>query len=186
MSLSGLKLDKSWTLFLDRDGTINRRIVDGYVTRWEEFEFIPRIEKALVKLAGIFGHIFIVTNQQGVGKGIMTVNDLENLHQMMLGAITGAGGRIDRIYYCTARKEENSFYRKPNAGMALLARREFPGVNFRKSVMVGDMIHDMRFGKRLGMYTVLTGESSLRVAREYPSLVDFRVDTIADIPELIK
>lgn len=145
--------DKTWTLFLDRDGVINEEITGSYVTGCAEFEFCPGALNALSHLNHCFGNVLVVTNQRGVGRGIMTLEQLREVHQHMEQAVTGAGGRIDRIYACTAL-EDTDHNRKPNCGMALQAREDFPEIDFRKSVMVGNSMSDMEFGKRMGMYTV--------------------------------
>jgi len=63
MNLKDLKIDNTWTLFLDRDGVINRRIVDGYVKSWEQFQFNPGVKEALKEVSGLFGRIVVVSNQ---------------------------------------------------------------------------------------------------------------------------
>ncbi len=142
-------------LFIDRDGVINRRIPDGYVTSPAEFEFMPGVLDALKILTKKFKRIFIVTNQQGIGKGLMSENDLERVHDFMLEKFEDEGIKIDKIYYCPSRKEENSPRRKPEIGMALEAKEDFPEISLENSVMVGDTTSDMIFGKNAGMKTIL-------------------------------
>ena len=183
MNLSDLKIDSSWTLFLDRDGVINARIHDGYVTKWEEFRFLPGVKEALGILAGKFQKIIVVSNQQGIGKGLMRDQDVIAVHAKMSEEIEKAGGRIDGIYYSPFLESEGSFHRKPNVGMALKARKEFPGIRFRKSVMAGDSISDMIFGRRLGMVTVFLSDdlTEIRKGRKvidvlYPDLKTFAME----------
>lgn len=145
--------DKEWTLFLDRDGVVNKEIVGSYVTTPTEFEFCDGVPAAMQALAEIFGVIVVVTNQRGVGRGLMTTETLKEIHGEMAEGIQAAGGRIDRIYACTAISDDDH-NRKPNTGMALQAREDFPNIDFRRSVIVGNSLSDMEFGKRLGMYTV--------------------------------
>ncbi|MEO7175903.1 MAG: HAD-IIIA family hydrolase [Saprospiraceae bacterium] len=149
-----LKVNSSWTLFLDRDGVINKRLPGQYVKSPIEFEFLPGVLQALPKLAQLFGHIFIVTNQHGVAKGEMDIDDLDEVHEHMIDQIKKAGGRIDKIYACTESKEMRPNCRKPDPGMALWAKMEFPEIQFYHSVMVGDSADDILFGQKLGMYTV--------------------------------
>ena len=94
--------DRFDTLFLDRDGVINRLRPKDYVKTWEEFEFISGSVEALRILASRFRYILVVTNQRGVGRGVMTEQDLQTIHDKMLQEIRQGGGRIDRIYVCTA------------------------------------------------------------------------------------
>ena len=159
-------------LFLDRDGVINERIIDGYVTRPEDFHIIDGVLEAMAVFAQKFDRIFMVTNQQGIGKGLMTVADLEAIHNDFLRKVEVAGGRMDKIYFCPALKAEHSFMRKPSIGMALQARREFPDIKLKQSIMVGDTESDMLFGHRAGMQTVLVGPEP-HLAYKYPHLIDY-------------
>jgi len=145
--------DKSWTLFLDRDGVINVESIGSYITDWNEFIFCDGTPKALQMLREIFGHIVVVSNQRGVGKGIMTFDALKEINQNMSGAVAEAGGKIDKVY-CATSISDSDHNRKPNIGMALQAKEDFPEIDFKKSVMVGNSISDMEFGKRLAMHTV--------------------------------
>jgi histidinol-phosphate phosphatase family protein len=172
MSSGNLRIDKSWSLFLDRDGVINRRIVGGYVTSWDRFEFLPGVLDALKILAGNFSRIIVISNQQGVGKGIMTDSEVQAIHARMTEEVRKDGGNIDKIYYCPFLKESESILRKPGIGMALLARKEFPGINFKRSVMVGDSISDMIFGKRLKMKTVFLSDD-IALIRKGANMIDF-------------
>ncbi len=147
--------DKSWTLFLDRDGVINRRLPGKYVTNYADFEYLPGSLQVIAHLNKIFGHIFIVTNQKGVGKGRMTQTALDEIHRHMVSDIKKAGGHIDAVYAATAAKLTSTSQHKPNSGMAIQAKNSFPEIDFKKSVIVGDSISDMEFGQLLGMRTVL-------------------------------
>lgn len=142
------------TLFLDRDGVINRQIIGGYVTTVEEFEFLPGVLEAFTTLTGQYDYIFLITNQQGVGKGVMSNADLNKIHHFMLESIRQSGGRIDKIYVCPDREEDDSVNRKPNTGMGLQALSDFPDIDLKSAVMVGDSLVDMQFGKNLGVKTV--------------------------------
>jgi D-glycero-D-manno-heptose 1,7-bisphosphate phosphatase len=177
MNSGHLKIDKTWSLFLDRDGVINKRIVGGYVSSWDQFEFLTGVLDALKLLSGNFTRIFIVSNQQGVGKGLMTDDDVKALHFRMAEEIVKAGGKIDKTYYCPSLEEDHSIMRKPNIGMALKARKEFPGITFKQSVMVGDSISDMIFGKRLKMKTVLLSQDSSLI-RKGADFIDFVFDDL--------
>ena len=145
--------DKSWTLFLDRDGVINVESIGSYITDWNEFTFCEGTPEAMQLLSELFGHIVVVSNQRGVGKGIMTMDALKQINQNMSNAVVTAGGRIDRVY-CATSTSDTDHNRKPNSGMALQAKEDFPEIDFKKSIMVGNSISDMEFGKRLAMHTV--------------------------------
>jgi D-glycero-D-manno-heptose 1,7-bisphosphate phosphatase len=171
------------TLFLDRDGVINRQIIGGYVTRVDEFEFLPGVLDAFSALAQQFDYIFLITNQQGVGKGVFSVDDLNEIHRFMQTEINKNGGRIDKIYFCPDLEKDNSPNRKPNPGMGLQALSDFPDLDLEHAVMVGDSLLDMQFGKNLGVETVfLTNGKSTDIAVEavadkiFVDLLDFSLN----------
>jgi D-glycero-D-manno-heptose 1,7-bisphosphate phosphatase len=177
MNSGHLKIDKTWSLFLDRDGVINKRIVGGYVCSWDQFTFLPGVQDAIKLLSGNFERILVVSNQQGVGKGLMTDQDVRAIHIRMTEEIVKAGGTIDMTYYCPFLEESRSILRKPGIGMALKARKEFPEINFKRSVMVGDSISDMIFGKRLKMKTVLLS-NDIALIRKGADVIDFVFDDL--------
>lgn len=146
---------KRWTLFLDRDGVINDRIVGSYVRNWSEFEFLDGVLEAMPILARKFDCIVVVTNQQGIAKGIMTEEALHKVHARMLEEIEKNGGRVDKVYFCATHERENSPCRKPNTGMGQQAKLDFPSINFDQAIMVGDSITDIEFGYNMNMKTVL-------------------------------
>jgi histidinol-phosphate phosphatase family protein len=172
MTLRDLKVDRSWTLFLDRDGVINRRIVGDYVKTWDQLGFLPGVVESISRFSGIFGPILVVSNQQGVGKGLMTIQDVNAIHERMVAEIAAGNGRIDAVYFSPHLHSMGSLMRKPNVGMALKARRQFPSIRFSHSLMVGDSITDMIFGKRTGMKTVMISPTN-EPARQHPRLIDF-------------
>ena len=149
-----LQFDKTWTLFLDRDGVINRRLVGTYVTNPDDFEFMEGSLEAIKILSNIFGRVVVVTNQAGIGKGIMTEAQLSAVHNKMFEQIRASGGRIDKAYHAPDLQHEANDLRKPNSGMARKAKSDFSEINFDCSVMVGDSDSDIAFGNRLGMTTV--------------------------------
>lgn len=159
MTLSQLPIDKTWTLFLDRDGVINLHYPNDYVKNWDEFYFLEGALDALSRLGEIFKRILIVTNQQGVGKGLMSKNDLQFIHDEMLREVRKYGGRLHAIYAATELvANDTQQMRKPGIGMALKAKKDFVDIDFAKSIMVGDSITDMQFGKNAGMITVFIGD----------------------------
>jgi histidinol-phosphate phosphatase family protein len=171
------KIDKTWTLFLDRDGVINQKRDNDYVKNWAEFLFVKGSLNAISNLSKLFGRIIIVTNQRGVGKGLMKETDLITIHENMIKEIVLNNGKVDQIYFCT-EVSEFSFFRKPNSGMGLKAKLDFPDIDFSKSIIVGDSESDIIFGQKLGMKKVLIGTSvgSLDLDGLYTSLFDFSND----------
>ena len=145
------KLD---TLFLDRDGVINIKLDGRYVKNTDEFEFMIGAEMAISKLSKIFNRILIVTNQQGIAKGIMSDNDLDVLHEYMLFEIKKNGGVIDKIYYCPHLATESCNCRKPNPGLIQQAMIDFPKIKLAQSYLIGDSGTDIIAGNKMGLITV--------------------------------
>ena len=128
-SLLDLKaIDNSWTLFLDRDGVINEDKVGSYIFNPDEFIFMQGAPAFFKKLTEIFGHIIVVTNQRGVGRGLMSEDDLTAIHKKMISAVKAVGGKIDGIYFSPAL-ENSDPNRKPNPGMAFRAKLDFPSLD---------------------------------------------------------
>jgi D-glycero-alpha-D-manno-heptose 1-phosphate guanylyltransferase len=170
-------------LFLDRDGVINKHLPGDYVKNIAQFEFLPGVLEALVQFSYFFTHIVVVTNQQGIGKGLYTEEDLHVVHTFMLEKITEAGGQIDAVYFCPSLEKNNDPCRKPNVGMGLQAQLEFPDIDFKQSVMIGDSMSDMQFGRNLGMFTIWI--SSEEHKEFNPDLIDLRMKGIREVAELL-
>lgn len=166
-----------WTLFLDRDGVLNERPMNDYVKSVSEFHFINLVTEAMAILSNYFKHILIVTNQQGIGKRLMTVEELNHIHDFMKNEIQRKGGRIDAIYVAPELRTEKTTMRKPGIGMGLLAKKEFPEVDFSRSIMVGDALTDMIFAKRLNMKSVFIG-NDVDILINNSSLIDYRYDSL--------
>lgn len=147
--------NSKWTLFLDRDGVINKRLPGKYVREIGEFEFLYKVPEAIAICSQIFARIIVVTNQQGIGKQLMTEAELEVVHQFMFEEIERAGGKVDAVYFCPDLKTDANPCRKPSPVMGLWAQSDFPEINFKKAIMVGDSLCDIQFGKSLKMETVL-------------------------------
>ncbi|MDH6358712.1 HAD-IIIA family hydrolase [Parabacteroides sp. PF5-9] len=170
------------TLFLDRDGVINVHLPGDYVKTVDEFVFVEGALEAIKRCSFLFEYIIVVTNQRGVGKGIMTDQALCQIHEFMLCEIHKYGGRIDRIYVSTALNDEAPD-RKPNPGMGLRAKHDFPNIDFSESWMAGDSLSDMQFANRLGIKAVLIGNKAIPeintpplIYARYPDLFTFAAE----------
>lgn len=173
-------IDKTWTLFLDRDGVINLHYPNDYVKSRDEFIFLEGVLDALRDLSHCFKRIIVVTNQQGVGKGLMTEKELQLIHDTMRKEVKKRGGFIHAVYAATQLAAENSSMRKPQIGMALQAKKDFQGLDFSKSVMVGDSVSDLEFGKRAGMKTVFISQ----IETSHP-LADLTLHSLSDFAKLV-
>jgi histidinol-phosphate phosphatase family protein len=174
-----MHINSATTLFLDRDGVINVRLMNDYVKRHEEFKFLPGVLDALNMLSKHIQRIVIVTNQQGISKGLYNASDLEKIHAHMCNEIKKRGGKIDAVYFSPNAASENSPLRKPGIGMALLAKKDFPEIDFANSIMVGDSHSDMGFARNAGMQAVFVGDA--------PSLpeADMYVNSLFDFAQIV-
>lgn len=183
------------TVFLDRDGVINRKMPEGeYVKSWREFEFLPGAIEALRLLKARGFRLIVVSNQRGISRGMFSEQDLAAIHSRMLEELEKAGGALDAIYYCPHEKNCCDC-RKPETGLFRRAKQDFPDIEFSECVLVGDSVSDMQAGERLACRKVLIGTgngpvlsdlgrehvhidyfapSLLEAAREY--LLDFGVN----------
>lgn len=184
-SWPNFKFNAEWTLFLDRDGVINERLPGEYVTSWESFKFLPGVLDALSVFAVNFRRIFIVTNQAGIEKGLYSHDDLSQIHEQMMEYIQFHGGRIDEIYYCPFKADLDPLCRKPKPGMALEAKKDFPEIDFSRSIMVGDSDSDIAFGNNLGMKTILVGNKADNLFTYQNSIPDYRLDSLVDFATYI-
>lgn len=171
-------INSDWTLFLDRDGVINDEKLGEYILHWDYFIFSKGVLDVFKTLSDKFNRIIIVTNQKGVGKGLMTKEALDSIHYEMQREVEIVGGRIDRIYACTDL-DDNSPMRKPNHGMALQAQKDFPDIDLSKSIMVGNKLSDMRFGRAAGMFTVFVATTNPETPFPHED-IDLRFNTLAD------
>ena len=142
------------TLFLDRDGVLNRHLPGDYVRTPAMWEWMPGVLEEFPRWAGKFRRIVLVSNQRGVGKGVMSDADLSRIHAGMMADILAAGGRLDLALYCTAVSDDDA-RRKPNTGMFLEAQQLFPEIDAKSSVMVGDSPSDAAFARNCGMQFIL-------------------------------
>ena len=147
------------TLFLDRDGVINQKLEGRYVTNFNEFVFVKNSDLAIRKLHKIFKRILIVTNQQGIGKGIMTEDDLNLLHLQMQTKLNPDFDLIDKIYFCPCLEGDNCNCRKPKTGMLEEAKLDFPEIIIKNSFLIGDSESDIEAGNKFGLKTIKVNET---------------------------
>ncbi len=165
-------------LFLDRDGVLNVRIPGDYVKTPEGFEPVEGFGEALRLLRIHFDPIVVVTNQAGIGKGLMRPEDLDAIHRKMLLLAAEADGPIDRVYHCPHRPEAACPCRKPATGMAWQAIADFPQLRLEHAWLVGDSASDIEFGQTLGLRTVLIEGKTEEAARLKSLKVDFRFPSL--------
>jgi D-glycero-D-manno-heptose 1,7-bisphosphate phosphatase len=161
-------------VFLDRDGVINRKAPEGsYVASLSEFEVLPGSLEAIAKLCGNGWQVFLVTNQRGIARGIVSVDAVDKIHGWLLERVRDAGGRITQVYVCPHDYSDLCDCRKPNPGMLLRAAREH-SLDLAHSWMVGDSLRDIQAGQAAGCKTAYLGGGECKMADiEVPSLLAF-------------
>ena len=159
-------------ILLDRDGVINRRILNGYVTSWEQFEFLPQALDALRLLTESGYRVIVVSNQACVSKGLMSSETLADITARFVEEVERHGGHIDGVYYCPHQHHDGCECRKPKPGLLLQAQREHQFV-FADTYLVGDSERDLTAAHRAGCRAILVGAGKANVgAEEWPSVAE--------------
>ena len=130
--------NKQKAIFLDRDGTINKRPLKAcYVERPEEFEWLPGAIEAIKLLKKNGFLIFIITNQPGIARGNLSKEVLHSIHRKMRNDLLKEGVDIDDIFYCPHNWDAGCFCRKPNPGMLFEAQKKY-SLDLSKSYFIDD------------------------------------------------
>ena len=162
-SISNNKIS-SGAIFLDRDGTINQDT--GYIKDIFEVKISKENYEGLKKLSNLDIPMFIVTNQSGVSKNLLTKEEFKIVNNHIISLINENGGRIDKTYYDFSNNKKPSKYRKPNIGMVEQAIEDFD-ISLSNSWMIGDKDTDILLGKKCNMKTILIDNTQY----EYKSII---------------
>jgi len=146
-------------VFLDRDGVINKRIVGGYVKKWEEFEFLPGAIAAIKLLNEKKVPVILISNQSGIGRGYMAQDDLKEIHKRMSVELAKEGAHIDDIFVCPHSPDDNCGCRKPKTGLFEQAKKKYKDIDIKSSWFIGDSETDMQAGNNIGCRTYLVKEN---------------------------
>lgn len=149
-------MDGIRTVFLDRDGVINCRPGDGYVTSEEQFQFLDGVKQAITMMTDAGIRLFVVTNQRCIAHGLLTEAELARIHAKMCQELQEAGGRIQAVYHCPHHPDQCDC-KKPKPGMLLRAQQEYPPLDFEQAVIVGDSLRDLQAGHAVGCRCILVG-----------------------------
>ncbi|HRI01364.1 MAG TPA: HAD-IIIA family hydrolase [Saprospiraceae bacterium] len=181
-----IQTSRNRCLMLDRDGVINVLRKSDYVKSLSEFEFKKNLLIHLAKIQAYFGRIVVVTNQQGIGKAVMTEAQLDNIHEYMVDQMRTYGITVDKVYYCPHLASENCNCRKPKPGMLDAALKEFTEIDPKKSYFVGDSVSDVEAAKRAGVWSVamVNPENQKQLEECVPNLVILSFDEL--IPKILE
>ncbi len=141
---------------MDRDGVINRITPGNYIRHIAEFRLLPKVAESLGKLTRAGYEIHIISNQQGVAKGLMTRTQLSEITQLLMERVEKAGGKLTSVNYCIHLESEKCACRKPKTGLFRQATKGRK-IDFRKTWMVGDSWRDIEAGQTMGCKTVWLG-----------------------------
>ena len=171
-------IDKRWTIFVDRDGVFNPEKENDYIRNLNEFSFYPGVVENFKKINDRFGKVVLVSNQRGIGRGLMSLAALHEIEAYMSSELEAAGGHIDKYYYCT-NAENHHPDRKPNPGMIYHAKSDFPEINLDKAIMIGNKPTDMLFARNGGIYSVFIATTNPETPFPHPD-IDLRFPTLVD------
>ena len=148
------------TVFIDRDGVVNEKMPEGrYVISWNEFHMLPGVPEAIGRLNRAGVRVVVVSNQRGIALGLYTQKDVQAIHNAFQSLLETCGAHVDGFYFCPHDKGQCDC-RKPMPGMFRQVVAEFPGVASETSVMIGDSLSDIEFGRNLGMKTIFIENNS--------------------------
>jgi len=172
------KVLEGYTIFLDRDGTLNPD--PGYIKSPDQFELFPGVAEALGRLKRAGARLILVTNQSGIARGLLSRQNLEAIHRKLAHLLGQAGVTLDGIYFCPHHPDDGCGCRKPNPGMIDQAVREL-GVDLKRSYVIGDHLRDIELAKRVGARSVLVSTGVTR-SQELEGLTDAHQipDRVAD------
>lgn len=170
------------TVFLDRDGVLNKKMPEGsYVASWEDFQILPGVPESIARVNQAGLRVIVISNQRGIALGLYTAADVEAIHSAFQRILGNHGSHIDAFFTCPHDSDQCNC-RKPLPGLFEQAAAKFPAVAAASSVMIGDSLVDIEFARRLGMTAILIdnggpsrpGNESARESADllFPSLAE--------------
>jgi D-sedoheptulose 7-phosphate isomerase len=156
-------------LIVDRDGVLNEELEEGWVSRWTQWRWLPGVLEALSALRQAGVRVSVVTNQSGIGRGLVSASDVDEIHRRMQRDVLASGGQIDAVLVCPHAPEQGCNCRKPRPDLILRAMSE-GGAPASQTVLVGDDARDLEAGRTAGVRVALvrTGKGA-RVAPSVPA-----------------
>jgi heptosyltransferase-2 len=178
---------EGFTVFLDRDGTLNYD--SGYLKSASELKLLPGVGPALARLKAAGARLVVVTNQSGVGRGILTLKDLEAIHARLEGLLEQDDAALDAIYFCPHHPDDGCRCRKPARGMVDRAVSELQ-VDLRRSYLIGDHARDVQLAKAVGAKAILVtsgrvDEQAINMLRAQQAMPNTIVQSMAEAVDWI-
>ena len=156
-----------------------------YVASWQHFDLLPGVPETIARLNQAGLRVLVVTNQRGIALGLYTTADVNAIHAQLQTVLAQSGARIDGFYFCPHDKRECNC-RKPLPGLFEQAQAQFPEIDSSTSIMIGDSLSDIEFGRNLGMRTIfIQGDEYAREhqkpgAQKAADLADQRFQSLPD------
>jgi D-glycero-D-manno-heptose 1,7-bisphosphate phosphatase len=142
-------------VFLDRDGIINERpALHQYVTSWADFRWVDGIVPLLQELSALGYVLFVITNQQGIARGLLSETGVAAIHDEMTRLLETHGVRLARVLHCPHAADAGCLCRKPRPGLIYRALNESPFlIDVPQSILIGDTDSDVQAGAAAGIGT---------------------------------
>ncbi len=178
-------------VFLDRDGVINEKAKPHeYITKWEDFKFLPDVYNAIHSLNELGYKIFVVTNQRCIARGIATTEEIELLNQKMEENLLMHDCHIDGIYMCPHDYSDNCECRKPKDGLLRMAAKDSMSdkklIDKSRSWMIGDSDTDIEAGKRFGINTIYITDKKTVLHHDSAGRLHLETESLFDAVNKIK
>jgi heptosyltransferase-2 len=176
-----------YTIFLDRDGTLNED--PGFLRSASDLRLLPGVATALARLKSAGARLVVVTNQSGVGRGLLTLKDLEAIHARLEGLLEQSDAALDAIYFCPHHPDDGCRCRKPATGMVDRAVSELQA-DLRKAYVVGDHANDIQLAKAAGVKSILVtsgqvDQQALTMLQAAGAIPDMVTPSMAEAAEWI-
>lgn len=177
----------SKVVFLDRDGTIIEDKV--FLGNPEEIEFFPGSVEAIKILKKLGYRIVVISNQSGIGRGILTEKMVKEVNVRFLQSLKEKGARVDALYFCPHHPDDYCNCRKPKTGLIERAEAELE-LDLKNAVVIGDHLCDIQLGKNIGAKTILVltghGKKEIDELKNANVKPDFIADDLLDAVNWVK
>ena len=186
-SLDPAHILEGYTIFLDRDGTLNED--PGYLRSASELKLLAGVGAALARLKSAGARLVVITNQSGVGRGYLTLKDLEAIHARLEGLLEQRDAALDAIYFCPHHPDDGCRCRKPATGMVERAVSELQ-VDLKKAYLIGDHASDIQLAKAVAVTSILVtrgkvDDQALNMLRAAGAMPDVVVPSMVEAAEWI-